>query len=45
MQRFLGWLLILFFALLLLIMGVQGSLGRVVAVAFTPASLNIAQGA
>lgn len=42
MRTFLAWLLLFLFALMLVIMGVQGSLGRVVAVIFTPASLEVA---
>lgn len=41
MKNFLVWLLLFLFGLLLLVMGVQGSLGRVVAVIFTPASLDV----
>lgn len=41
-RQFLVWLLILLFALLLLVMGIQGSSGRVLAVIFTPASLEVA---
>lgn len=42
MKHFLAWLLVFIFAILLITMGIQGSLGRVVAVAFTPASLEVA---
>lgn len=42
MRHFLAWLLVLLFAILLITMGIQGSLGRVVAVMFTPASLEVA---
>lgn len=41
-RQFLVWLLILLFAMLLLTMGIQGSAGRVLAVVFTPASLEVA---
>lgn len=41
MPNFLAWLLLFLFALLLVVMGIQGSLGRVVAVIFTPASLEV----
>lgn len=41
MRQFFAWFLVLLFALMLIVMGFQGSLGRVVAVAFTPASLVV----
>lgn len=44
MREFLAWLLLLLFALMLVIMGIQGSSGRVLAVIFTPASLEVMEG-
>jgi len=41
-RSFLTWVLLVLFALALIAMGVQGNLGRVVAVIFTPASLEVA---
>lgn len=40
-QNMFAWLLLLGLALLLLAMGTQGSLGKVVAVAFVPSELDI----
>lgn len=37
------WLLLLWFGILLFIMGIQGSAGRVLAVIFTPGSLEVAE--
>lgn len=42
MRQFLAWLLVFLFAILLITMGIQGSMGRVIAVTFTPASLEVA---
>lgn len=41
MRGFLVWLLLLFLGLLLVTVGIQGSAGRVLAVIFTPASLDV----
>lgn len=41
MRQTLAWLLLILFAVLLIVMGIQGSFGRVVAVIFTPASLEV----
>lgn len=41
MRQFFAWFLLLLFALMLIIMGIQGSAGRVIAVVFTPASLTV----
>lgn len=41
MRLFFAWFLLLLLGLGLILMGIQGSAGRVVAVAFTPASLDV----
>lgn len=40
-QQFLIWFLLVLFGLLLVVMGIQGNAGRIIAVIFTPASLNV----
>lgn len=44
MRSALLWLLLLLFGFLLIVVGIQGSLGRVIAVVFTPASLDVTGG-
>lgn len=45
MRNSLAWLLVLLFAIFLVVMGIQGSAGRILAVIFTPASLEVMEGA
>lgn len=40
-KNFFAWLLLLFIAFLLIIMGIQGSLGKVFAVIFVPSELEV----
>lgn len=44
MRSALLWILLLLFGFLLLTVGIQGSAGRVIAVIFTPSSLNVTGG-
>ena len=42
MSNTFAWLLLLLFGIFLIVLGIQGSAGRVLAVIFTPASLEVA---
>lgn len=44
MRDFLVWVLLMLFGAMLIIMGIQGSSGRILAVVFTPASLEVMEG-